>query len=74
LEVEGETSTYLIEQSMYLNHQIAEALRKKIVMCHFFAQKFSVDTKVLLQRVAKQITGPNALKLKDRIQETMKMM
>ncbi|MGE7768035.1 hypothetical protein [Peribacillus sp. NPDC096540] len=43
------------------------ALRKNMVMCHSFAQKYSVDTKVLLERVAKQITGPNALQLIDRI-------
>lgn len=38
-----------------------------MVMCHSFAQKYSVDTKVLLERVANQITGPNALQLIDRI-------
>ncbi|KQU17518.1 hypothetical protein ASG65_26295 [Bacillus sp. Leaf13] len=42
-------------------------LRRNMVMCHSFAQKYSVDTKVLLERVAKQITGPNALQLIDRI-------
>lgn len=42
-----------------------------MVMCHSFAQKYSVDTKVLLERVAKQITGPNALQLVDRIREKL---
>ncbi|MCM2532905.1 hypothetical protein NDK43_11540 [Neobacillus pocheonensis] len=40
-------------------------------MCHSFAHKYSVDTKVLLDRVAKQITGPNALQLIDRIRKTL---
>ncbi|MEJ9212789.1 hypothetical protein [Bacillus smithii] len=48
-----------------------EALRKNMVMCQGFARKFSVDTKVLLERVAKQISGPNALQLIHRIQETL---
>ncbi|MED4885266.1 MULTISPECIES: hypothetical protein [Bacillus] len=40
-------------------------------MCQGFARKFSVDTKVLLERVAKQISGPNALQLIHRIRETL---
>lgn len=47
--------------------EYSNALHKNMVMCHSFAQKYSVDTKVLLERVAKQITGPNALQLIDRI-------
>ena len=41
--------------------------RKNMVMCHSFAHKYSVDAKVLLERVAKQITGENALQLISRI-------
>ncbi|MGE8206521.1 hypothetical protein ACQKP0_18585 [Heyndrickxia sp. NPDC080065] len=51
--------------------EYSEALRINIVMCHSFAEKFSVDAKVLLERVAMQITGKNALQLIDRIQETL---
>lgn len=51
--------------------EYSESLRKNIVMCHSFAHKYSVDTKVLLDRVAKQITGPNALQLIDRIRKTL---
>ena len=40
-------------------------------MCHSFAHKYSVDAKVLLERVAKQITGGNALKLIRRIRKTL---
>ena len=43
------------------------ALRKNMAMCHSFAHKYSVDAKVLLERVAKQITGENALHLISRI-------
>jgi len=54
------------------NDEYSEALRKNMTMCHGFARKFSVDTKVLLERVAKQITGPNALELIQRIREVLK--
>ncbi|MDM8147228.1 hypothetical protein [Priestia megaterium] len=54
------------------NGEYSEALRKNMTMCHGFARKFSVDTKVLLERVAKQITGPNALELIHRIREVLK--
>ena len=54
------------------NDEYSESLRRNITMCHGFARKFSVDTKVLLERVAKQITGPNALELIDRIREVLK--
>ncbi|WP_254177654.1 hypothetical protein [Priestia megaterium] len=43
-----------------------------MTMCHGFASKFSVDTKVLLERVAKQVTGSNALELIQRIREVLK--
>jgi len=39
------------------NDEYSEALRKNMTMCYGFASKFSVDTKVLLERVAKQVTG-----------------
>ncbi len=42
-----------------------------MVMCHSFAHKYSVDAKVLIERVAKQITGENALQLISRIRETL---
>jgi hypothetical protein len=51
--------------------EYSKALRKNMVMCHNFAHKYSVDTKVLLERVAKQICGPNALQLVHRIRETL---
>jgi heme oxygenase len=40
-----------------------------MAMCHSFAERFSFDTKVLLERVAKQITGQEALQLIQRIRE-----
>lgn len=51
--------------------EYSEALRNNIVRCHDFAHKFSVDTKVLLERVARQITGANALQLISHIRETL---
>ncbi|WP_308162205.1 hypothetical protein [Bacillus sp. ISL-18] len=48
-----------------------ESLRMNMVMCHSFAEKYSVDTKVLLERVAQQITGQNALQLIQKIRETL---
>jgi hypothetical protein len=54
------------------NDEYSEALRKNMTMCHGFAHKFSVDTKVLLERVAKQVTGSNALELIHRIREVLK--
>lgn len=54
------------------NGEYSEALRKNMTMCHGFASKFSIDTKVLLERVAKQITGSNALELIHRIREVLK--
>jgi hypothetical protein len=41
--------------------EYSDALRKNMLMCHSFAHKYSVDAKVLLERVAKQITGEKAL-------------
>ncbi|MDC0706047.1 MULTISPECIES: hypothetical protein [Priestia] len=54
------------------NDEYSESLRRNMTMCHGFARKFSVDAKVLLERVAKQITGPNALELMHRIREVLK--
>jgi len=47
-------------------------LRNNLVRCHSFARRFSVDTKVLLERVAKQISGASALQIVDRIRETLR--
>ncbi|RHW41429.1 hypothetical protein D1B31_06785 [Neobacillus notoginsengisoli] len=52
--------------------EYSNVLRKNMVMCHSFAHKYSVDAKVLLERVAKQITGENALQLISRIRETLR--
>lgn len=49
----------------------SEFLRKNISRCHGFARKFSVDTKLLLERVAEQISGTAALELVDRIRKTL---
>lgn len=49
-----------------------EALRMNMVNCHRFAERFSVDTRVLLERVAKQITGKDVLQLVQRIRETLR--
>jgi hypothetical protein len=51
--------------------EYSEPLRKNIVMCHSFAHKYSVDAKVLLERVAKQVTGANALKIINHIREAL---
>jgi nitrate/nitrite-specific signal transduction histidine kinase len=45
-----------------------------MAMCHSFAERFSVDTKDLLERVAKQITGQEALQLIQRIREALHRM
>lgn len=52
-------------------NEYSEPLRKNIVMCHSFAHKYSVDAKVLLERVAKHVTGANGLKKIDRIREAL---
>ncbi|WP_428911985.1 hypothetical protein [Niallia sp. Krafla_26] len=51
--------------------EYSDGLRKNMIMCHSFADKYSVDAKVLLERVAKQITGGNALQLIRRIRKTL---
>ncbi|PDZ08177.1 hypothetical protein CON70_29230 [Bacillus pseudomycoides] len=52
--------------------EYSEFLRNNIVRCHSFTRKFSVDTKILLERVAKEITGANAMQIVDRIRETLR--
>ncbi|RST72057.1 hypothetical protein D4T97_017505 [Siminovitchia acidinfaciens] len=52
--------------------EYSEFLRHNIVRCHSFARKFSVDTKVLLERVTKQISGADAVRIVDRIRETLR--
>ncbi|RDU36673.1 hypothetical protein DRW41_11485 [Neobacillus piezotolerans] len=51
--------------------EYSDGLRKNMSMCHSFAHKYSVDSKVMLERVAKQITGENALQLISRIREAL---
>ncbi|MGG3889411.1 hypothetical protein [Metabacillus fastidiosus] len=48
--------------------EYSNKLRENMVMCRNFAHKYSVDTKVLLERVAKQIKGKEGLRLIERIQ------
>lgn len=50
----------------------SEFLQHNIVRCHSFARRFSVDTKVLLERVAKPITGIEALKIVEHIRKTLR--
>ncbi|MFK9093912.1 hypothetical protein [Bacillus salipaludis] len=52
--------------------EYSEFLRHNIVRCHGFARRFSVDTKVLLERVAKQISGANAMQIVERIREILR--
>lgn len=52
--------------------EYGEGLRFNMVMCHSFADKYSGDAKVLLERVATQISDQNALQLVNRIRETLK--
>ncbi|KAB2330735.1 hypothetical protein F7731_19220 [Cytobacillus depressus] len=47
-------------------------LQNNMVRCHSFARRFSDDTKVLLERVAKQISGRNALEIVDHIREALR--
>lgn len=54
------------------SNEYSEFLQNNIVRCHSFARRFSVDTKVLLERVAKQINGANALLIVERIRETLR--
>ncbi|MBS4176698.1 hypothetical protein [Lederbergia citrea] len=51
--------------------EYSEGLQINMVMCHSFAPKFAVDAKILLERIAKQITGPNALILVEQIRVTL---
>lgn len=51
--------------------EYSKALQINMVMCLSFAPKFSVDAKVLLERVAKQVKGSSALQLIQRIRETL---
>ncbi|MFZ7942912.1 MULTISPECIES: hypothetical protein [Bacillaceae] len=53
-------------------HENSEFLHNNIVRCRSFARRFSVDTQVLLERVAKQISGANALLIVERIRETLR--
>ncbi|WP_242215072.1 phage integrase N-terminal SAM-like domain-containing protein [Bacillus cereus group sp. BfR-BA-01383] len=52
--------------------EYSEFLRNNIVRYHSFTWKFSVDTKILLELVAKEITGANAILIVDRIRETLR--
>ena len=52
-------------------NEYREPLRMNMIMCHSFAERFSVDAKVLLERVAQQITGQSAIQLVERIRETL---
>lgn len=52
--------------------EYSDFLRNNIVRCHSFARRFSVDTKVLLERVAKQISGASAMQIVDKIRETLR--
>ncbi|MEH7123422.1 hypothetical protein V7127_09195 [Bacillus sp. JJ1773] len=51
--------------------EYSEFLRNNMVRCHSFARRFSVDTKVLLERVGKQISGASAMKIVDGIRDTL---
>ncbi|WP_233711075.1 hypothetical protein [Lederbergia citrisecunda] len=42
-----------------------------MVMCQSFAPKFSVDAKILLERIAKQISGESSLVIINQIRETL---
>ncbi|MBY0122000.1 hypothetical protein H0173_08705 [Bacillus sp. S/N-304-OC-R1] len=52
-------------------NEYREPLRMNMVKCHSFAERFSIDTKVLLERVAKQITDHSAQQLIERIREAL---
>lgn len=55
-----------------LSNEYSEALQMNMTMCHSFAEKFSVDTKVLFERVAAQITDPSSMILIQRIRNTLR--
>ncbi|MBA9028313.1 hypothetical protein [Peribacillus huizhouensis] len=52
--------------------EYGDALKINMVMCISFIPKFSGDAKVLLERIAKQVTGSSALQLIQRIREMLK--
>ncbi|MGG0725557.1 hypothetical protein [Bacillus mycoides] len=52
--------------------EYSELLRNNIVRCHSFTRKFSFDTKILLEQVAKEITGAKTIQIVDRIGETLR--
>ncbi|GLV66794.1 hypothetical protein Bmyc01_54630 [Bacillus mycoides] len=52
--------------------EYSEFLRNNIVRCYSFTRKFSFDTKTLLERAAKEITGANTIQIVDRIGQTLR--
>lgn len=52
-------------------NEYSGALRENMARCHSFAEKYSVDAKVLLERVAKQISGANAQQLVNLIRNEL---
>ncbi|PKR84544.1 hypothetical protein [Heyndrickxia camelliae] len=52
-------------------NEYAEPLRLNMVKCHSFAERFSVDMKVLLERVSQQISDPEALNIVQRLREIL---
>ncbi|WP_042352921.1 hypothetical protein [Bacillus massiliigorillae] len=52
--------------------EYSEFLRHNVVQCHRFARSSSDDTKVLLERVAKQIHETNAMQIVNRIREILR--
>ncbi|EKN63486.1 hypothetical protein P9E76_17150 [Schinkia azotoformans] len=51
--------------------EYGHSLRTNMGMCHRFAHRFSIDSKVLLARLEKEISGRNALLLINRIKEVL---
>jgi len=54
-----------------LSNEYNETLRMNMAMCHSFAEKFSVDAKVLFERVAAQVTDTSSSSLIQRIWYTL---
>jgi len=52
-------------------NEYAEPLRLNMVKCHSFAERFSVDMKVLLERVSEQISDQEALNIVARLRATL---
>ncbi|MBO1005112.1 hypothetical protein [Pseudogracilibacillus auburnensis] len=52
--------------------EYSHALRKNMVKCHSFAHKYAVDAKVLIEVIAKQVRGKDAVDLINRIRESLK--